>query len=349
MDEKIREIVDKYSFHVDSVSRGRGAFICSTDEGPRIVREYFLAPSRLVFESLVKYTIRDRGYMNVDQIVVNRDGELVTKNRYDKNYVVKEWFEGRECDTRSREDLLALTVNLAKLHKVMSWVPISPDMAGKYCYGSMKSLLERHCRELRAIRNYMKNRKQKKDFENLYLQYYDEFEVQALAAENRIENCGYGELIGRALEERTLCHGDYNHHNVILMKKGDVKSQGGGHDLTGPVMATVNFDKMNINIQVNDLYLFLRKVMEKNNWNVTLGISIVEAYDRERPLSREEKNYLYILMLFPEKFWKIANHYYNTRKSWTSGRNQEKLEAFIRSREVRKDFLQQFYDRLCEC
>ena len=41
MDEKIREIVDKYSFHVDSVSRGRGAFICSTDEGPRIVRSTF--------------------------------------------------------------------------------------------------------------------------------------------------------------------------------------------------------------------------------------------------------------------------------------------------------------------
>lgn len=339
VDEKIREIVDKYSFHVDSVSRGRGAFICSTDEGPRIVREYFLAPSRLVFESLVKYTIRDRGYMNVDQIVVNRDGELVTKNRYDKNYVVKEWFEGRECDTHSREDLLALTVNLAKLHKVMSRVPLSPDMAGKYCYGSMKSLLERHCRELRSIRNYMKSRKQKKDFENLYLRYYDEFEAQALEAAKRLENCGYEELMNRALEERTLCHGDYNHHNVILMKKG----------VSCPAMATVNFDKMNINIQVNDLYLFLRKVMEKNNWNVNLGISIVEAYDRERPLSSEEKNYLYILMLFPEKFWKIANHYYNTRKSWTSGRNQEKLEAFIGSRNVRKDFLQRFYSRISGC
>ena len=183
MKKSERSLINTVFMWTVSAAAG-GRLSAVTDEGPRIVREYFLAPSRLVFESLVKYTIRDRGYMNVDQIVVNRDGELVTKNRYDKNYVVKEWFEGRECDTRSREDLLALTVNLAKLHKVMSWVPISPDMAGKYCYGSMKSLLERHCRELRAIRNYMKNRKQKKDFENLYLQYYDEFEVQALAAEN---------------------------------------------------------------------------------------------------------------------------------------------------------------------
>ena len=114
-----------------------------------------------------------------------------------------------------------------------------------------------------------------------------------------------------------------------------------GHCL--PVMATVNFDRMHINIQVNDLYLFLRKVMEKNSWNVDLGISLVNAYDRERPMSREEKKYLYILMLFPEKFWKIANHYYNTRKSWTCGRNQEKLEAFIHIRALREHFLECFY------
>ena len=90
MDEKIREILDKYSFNVASVCRGRGAYICSTDQGLRIMREYFPAPSRLVFESLVKYTIRDRGYMNVDQLVVNGEGELFTKNRYDKNFVVRE-------------------------------------------------------------------------------------------------------------------------------------------------------------------------------------------------------------------------------------------------------------------
>ena len=47
-----------------------------------------------MFESLVKYTVRDRGYMNVDQLVVNQDGELLTKNKYDKGYVVREWYEG---------------------------------------------------------------------------------------------------------------------------------------------------------------------------------------------------------------------------------------------------------------
>ena len=207
-----------------------------------------------------------------------------------------------------------MAVNLAKLHKTMRKVPLSPEMAEKYTYGDTKMVLEKHCREMRSIRNYMKGCRQKKAFENLYLEYYEIFARQARDAVNALDDHDYRQLAERTRQEHTLCHGDYNHHNVIIMK-GQTRERMAqdGHCL--PVMATVNFDRMHINIQVNDLYLFLRKVMEKNSWNVDLGISLVNAYDRERPMSREEKKYLYILMLFPEKFWKIANHYYNTRKA----------------------------------
>ncbi|MBS5522259.1 MAG: CotS family spore coat protein [Clostridiales bacterium] len=346
MDEKIKEILDKYSFNVITTCRGRGAVICETDQGLRLVREYTLSPSRLVFESLVKYTVRDRGYMNVDQIVVNREGELLSKNKYDRGYVVKEWYDGRECDMKSREDLIALAANLARLHRQLRGVPLSPEMVQSYSYGGMKNILDKHCREMKSIRNYMRSKKQKKSFETMYLDCYEEFAGQALEAAQALGTPEYEELFTRAKEERTLCHGDYNHHNVILMKGRTEYTVPGCCNEKLPAMATVNFDKMNVNVQVNDLYLFLRKVMEKNHWDVALGTAIVDAYNAELPLSLNEKKYLYILMLFPEKFWKIANHYYNTRKSWTSARNQEKLEAFISIRELRKNFLDHFYRQL---
>ena len=91
MDEKIREVMDQYSLEVYNSWRGRGAVICDTDQGLKLVREYFLSPGRLSFESMVKYEIRDRGYMYVDQIVPNRQGELFTKNKYDRVFVVRDW------------------------------------------------------------------------------------------------------------------------------------------------------------------------------------------------------------------------------------------------------------------
>ena len=106
MDEKLKEILDQYSLEILSVSRGRGAFLCQTGQGLKIVQEYHLSPERLVFESMVKYIIRDRGYVNIDQIVVNKEGELCSKNKYDRVFTVRDWYDGRECDMKSRSDLL---------------------------------------------------------------------------------------------------------------------------------------------------------------------------------------------------------------------------------------------------
>ena len=87
----------------------------------------------------------------------------------------------------------------------------------------------------------------------------------------------------------------------------------------------------------------MRKMLEKNNWNTGLGMDLICAYDRVRRLTAVELNYLYLYMAYPEKFWKIANRYYNTHKAWVSGRNIEKLEKFIRQEDERERFLEMFH------
>lgn len=88
----------------------------------------------------------------------------------------------------------------------------------------------------------------------------------------------------------------------------------------------VHFECFSYQIQVSDLANYMRKMLEKNNWNTGLGMDLICAYDRVRRLTAVELNYLYLYMAYPEKFWKIANRYYNTHKAWVSGRNIEKLE-----------------------
>ena len=56
MEEKIKDVLDAYTFQTTRVCRGRGAFICDTDQGMKIVKAYHRSPQRLEFEQLVKYT-----------------------------------------------------------------------------------------------------------------------------------------------------------------------------------------------------------------------------------------------------------------------------------------------------
>ena len=127
-------------------------------------------------------------------------------------------------------------------------------------------------------------------------------------------------------EELTgFCHGDYNQHNVIFSREG---------------VAIVNFLNFSYQIRVSDLSNFVRKMMEKNNWNTSLGMELIGAYDSVRKLKPQEFSYLYFYLAYPEKFWKIANHYSHSHKAWLSGRNTEKLSKVITQEGAREHFLQ---------
>lgn len=328
MDDKIREVVEQYDVKVYDAYRGRGAFICETDRGLKLVKEYQLSPNRLNFESMVKYIIRDRGYIAVDQFLVNKKGELLTKNKIEKPYVMKDWFEGHECDTRNMSDVILTTHNLASLHKVMKNIRLDGRYLKSYYCDNTETIFAKHNREMKAIKNYIKNKHQKNEFEIQYMTWYPVFHKQGEEALAMLKKSPYKDLFEEALSTKTMCHGDYNQHHVLIQKNQ---------------IATTNFDHLNINIQINDLYLFVRKIMEKNTWDISLGKKIIDAYNEIKEMTNAEMEYLYILLLYPEKFWKISNHYYNTRKSWTSGRNIEKLNTFIGQKDARENFLAEIY------
>ena len=83
----------------------------------------------------------------------------------------------------------------------------------------------------------------------------------------------------------------------------------------------------------------MRKIMEKNNWNVRLGMELLEGYRRKQELTAQDLQGLYYRLSYPEKFWKLADHYYGSRKSWIPEKNVEKLRSLIRQREQRSSFL----------
>ena len=121
-----------------------------------------------------------------------------------------------------------------------------------------------------------------------------------------------------------ICHGDFNQHNVLL-SNGKYR--------------IVHFENIQYNWAMADLANFIRKMLEKNDWSDSLGIELISEYDGSRPLRVAEYRQLYGLLLFPEKFWKVTNHYMNSRKTWISERDIDKLKRIIEQEEKRLNFL----------
>ena len=182
---------------------------------------------------------------------------------------------------------------------------------------------KRHYRELIKTKNYIRGRKKKSEFERMFLLSYSrmlntmEKSIEALETEHS--------------ETNILCHGEVNQHNILCENE---------------TWHLVNFENFTYSSSMVDLANFLRKIMEKNDWDVDLGRELLEIYSSCVSMSIDEKRKLYGLMLFPERYWKITNHYMNSRKSWISERDIEKMKNVLAQESKRLDFMEKVFSFL---
>jgi hypothetical protein len=57
-------------------------------------------------------------------------------------------------------------------------------------------------------------------------------------------------------------------------------------------------------------------------------------------VSKQEMDFVGICISYPEKFWKVANTYARSKKSWIPAKNLEKLELVIKQTEEKRIFLE---------
>ncbi len=313
-------ILEAYPFEFTDIQKGRGVYICLCKDGSRkILKEFSGSISKAeLLDRFLKY-LKERAGM-AEQIVYTKEEQALFTDTDETRYYMRTWFEGRECDTRNREDILCAVRRLARFHMDVAgfeeplpqMMTRTPDFLEREC--------GRHTRELHKVRNYIMSKKKKNEFETAFLNEYQYYLSQADDAVNRIQNMDKepsGEYFG-------ICHGDYSQHNLLFTA-------------AGPVI--INYERFCRDAYISDFAHFFRKIMEKHNWNTGLGMDLISAYDKVRRLARWELQQLAVRMVYPEKFWKVANHYFNSRKSWANNRDSEKLSKICAQEKERTEFL----------
>ena len=314
-------ILDQYDFTVNGITKGRGIHICDTSQGMKILTPFRGSRERaLLLDEILKY-LKAQG-LAVEQICRTRENEVLAKDEAGSSYLLKDMFDGSECSARNTQDMIGAVEALAHLHLCLEKCPIEIPEFMNNEKNSLSFLYEKHYHELIKGKNYVKSRKRKNEFEMKFQKEYPHFMEQAKQSVEMLLLCE------KELKGRHLCHGDFNHHNVLQTKNG---------------WQIINFENMSINLPMSDLANFLRKMMEKNDWDCELGTELIRAYDNVRRVSEEEYRQLYMLLLFPEKFWKIANHYFNSHKAWLCERDIEKLDRMMEQESARTLFLENLF------
>lgn len=323
MNDKAVSVLENYDMEVIRTFKGRGTIICDTTKGLRVLKEYNGSTEKLELLELLQEKVNH--IVRTDMIVRNKEGELFCKDSDGITYIVKEQIEGRECNYKNEEEILQAFRAMAKLHQTMR---DNSDMAGSMPIHYYVEEMEKHTKECRRVRNYLRRLKIKTDFERALLQEYNYFMERA------------EDIMQKAMEEdreeyenfvRTngfFCHGDYQYHNVIFVKND---------------IAVINLERFAPDSGVRDFYLLFRKISEKSDWSLALGEKMLAAYESNRSFTPMERKQLYYRLAYPDKFWKIVNFYYNSKKSWIPDKNMEKLENLVNQERAKEKLLKTIF------
>ena len=312
----------QYGIEVKSSSRTRGALVCRTEQGILLLREFHGSEKKLLFQQEVLKKLSQEGCL-VDTFIENQEGSLVTRDKDNIPYTLQNWYEGRECDTKSREDIIRSVQILARVHKFMN-MPVEKA----YMARSLADEYTRHNQEIRKIRKFIRQKGASARFEKEFLGSVQWFLEKGEKALEMLVKSDYEKLRDKAGEEGLLCHGEYNQHNVLILGKNT---------------AVTNFSHWSFDVQMADLYRFMRKILEKYSWDLHLAQKMLSAYDSVRPLSESEWQNLRVRFCYPEKYWKLANHYYTHNKAVISGKNVEKLRTLIHQKKQWEEFSKQCF------
>ncbi len=399
VNEKSLEVLKKYDLNIQRVGRGRGGMILSTDEGMRLFLECSHPDGFYFKEDSVTAVLGLSGFTDTDIYIRNEDGEIITEDVDGRKYIVKKWFDAKECDVRNIDELCNTVTRLAVLHKHFNVISdtdmltiyrrnhmqnvyknkvedtvVNVVKAAQVCVddgeefelkenknvpgiendkkndkendkkndkenikrddrevhkkSTLKADYERHMKELKLTTNYLKNKRNRSEFEQLAYKNISAFRQEAQDAVEMMSSDNLVKRFADVENKGELVHGSYNYHNVLF-----------GNGLT----AVTNFDRCKNECQISDLYQFMRKILEKYNWNIELAYKLIDEYDKIKPIADDDLELLSALFSFPEKFWKIINHYFNNNKAWIPQKNYDKLSKVIEQNKYRRQFIAQLH------
>ncbi len=311
------QVLEKYPLTVKSFSKGRECYLFDTNLGCMALHEYHGSKERAAFLAKMLKHLKEKELL-VEEMLVSTEGEVLVEDEEERKYLLSEHYHGAECDTRRKEDMLEAIKMLAKLHNASKdFSEEIPEMI-KRNQNFLLQVYEKHNREMKQVRNYIHSKKRKNEFERLFAGKSELFLKKAAEVTSALQNVECTE------ELYGFCHGDFNQHSIVFAKQG---------------IAIVGLEHFVYDIQIRDLANFLRKMLEKNDWDKELGLALIQAYHQICPIHEKESKYLYFSLAYPEKFWKLANRYHNAHKIWLSERNVEKLQKVIAQEEKREKFL----------
>lgn len=324
MIESKESIEATFGLKILSIKPCRSGFVLETNKDKKLLRLCQCSENRIIYVHEAKKYLASRGFTNIDTYSTTlEDKPYVVVD--EQIYVITPYIDARECEFDDDTDTVRAAATLAKLHLAGTGFKPGSDIFIPSDLGKLPYNLKKRYDEILRMRR--KAERERGPFDYMYLNCIDKFIEMAEKSLSLLDGVQHPRLIKKTLLEGCICHHDYSYQN-ILMK--------------GPVTYITGFECCCEELRIYDLVNLLRRKMRKCDWDYDKAVMLLNSYSELAPLSDDEIYVMEAMLLFPQKFWRVANRYYNSRRSWAQKNFTGMLEEVIAEYKVHVSFMDKY-------
>jgi CotS family spore coat protein len=315
-------VKEDYDIEIINTMNYRGGTVLLTPFGKKMLKKIPFSADRIHFIHRAKEHLYEKNFSNLDRYLCTKSGEPFTECEGER-YTISNMVDGRECNFDSRPDLNSAVSMLANMHKASQGFEQNDMGFLKSDLGKLPNNFQKRLSDISKMKK--KAIKERGKFDTLFLDWVDYFYKLGEDALDKLNLSKYYELVEQSKKQGYFCHHDYTHSNIILNEHKTY---------------IINFDSCCVELKVYDLTNLLRRKMRKCNWDIKEAKNIIDEYNGIEPISRDEFEVLRIMLQFPQKFWRVANRYYNSRHGWAEKIYMSKLNEVVEEVQYHKKFME---------
>ena len=323
-----KEIAENYGLDVKNIVPYKDTWLAVTQQGRKVVRKIPLSPGRLKFVHGAKEHLICNGFTGVDRYLCTLSGEPFF-NFDNSCYTLIDFVDGRESSFDNDGDVQRAAISLAEMHRASRGYVAPAGCKVQNDLGKLPVYFKKRLEDIKKLKKQAK--KGTGRFDQLFLQYADFFIDLGEKSIAELAESNYDRLAENTGKEGLFCHHDYTHHNIMM---------------AGERTVIMNFDYCCHELKVYDIANFIRRKMRKCEWDISKSEIIINSYNSREKLDENDLDVMRIILQFPQKFWRVINRYYNSRRSWSEKSFVNRLQEVIDETGPHMQFLKD-YSRFC--
>jgi len=314
------QVLQGFGVRAKRIVKEKSYYICSTDEGYRVIRKSADTRAHIAFQHALKEQLYERGFSGTDRYYPTADGVPFFEFG-DNAYVMTGLFKHREADFGNVADLEKVMRQVAAFHNVARGLKFEQPFYGNE---NVLESLRKQATEIDGIKKLIGQRSRLSDFDVVFLKNYEGYRRLMRESLQILEGTRLSQLKAVAKAENAVCHN--------LLKEEHLLIDGNNMNLIGFSQAAVDYF-------VFDLCAVIQRYAKnRNKAHMNIG-SVLELYDKHRPLTKDDALILLGLLKYPSKFVKICRQYYSKKRTWTPSAIINRLEGIVEGKEAYDRFV----------